>query len=223
VAGNHGGLVDRRRGFASPRADEWRITVVNLSQNNGAAKSKTSRRDARNRPSRTPRRNETETVADSYEFDVDEDLGMESHRRAFHTPSNTLNERSRDQLLGSLPKNDTRGPVVHRYVLMITDNATDGLLLSQLIYWLSKSTHLPLWEESIPCKWTAQTSSELGQQLALSEDQVDKSLTRLKKRGFVQWKRKIFGGKLHRYIWLRWDRIAQAYNETKGVNSDRMQ
>ena len=126
-------------------------------------------------------------------------------RRSFNTPNNTLNERTRGQLLEDMTSDHRKGTLVPRYALMITNNAADALVLAQLVYWLSDERgHPPKQEKGIPCKWTALTSTELGQQLCRTEDEVDKALRRLNKQGFIQWKNKIFSGKLHRHIWLDW-------------------
>jgi hypothetical protein len=115
------------------------------------------------------------------------------------------------------------GTHVPRYALMITDNATDALLLSQLTYWLTDNRgHPPRREKGIPCRWAAQTSTELGRQLCRTVDEIDKSLTRLKRKGFIQWKKKMFNGKLHRHIWLIWDQIAQSYEEVKENYNDML-
>ena len=136
--------------------------MTKLTDDNGTAKPKKARQaTSRTKRKLNPRKSQPVTIADFYE--PDEDNTGKGVRRSFNTPNNTLNERSREQLLKDMDESRRIGTHVPRYALMITDNATDALLLSQLTYWLTDNRRqLPKPGKGIPCKWAAQTSTELG-------------------------------------------------------------
>lgn len=166
----------------------------------------------------SPRRRDRSTVDEDYDLDLDDsrDQDGKSSGVSRTTPDDRLNEVQRTNLLKAIPREDDRGPRVPVWLLLITDNATDALVLAQLKYWLTEDRgHPPFWKKGLPCKWVALTSTGLGSQLARTQDEIDKSLNRLKEQGFVEWKNRVFKGKLHRHIWLKWGQIAKAYNQAK--------
>jgi len=129
---------------------------------------------------------------------------------------NTLNDLQHQALSRLIdPKDMGRGTHVKKYVLLITGNASDALTLAQVMYWIDSNGKNPSWKRNIPCKWTALTSKELGQQLCRTENEIEKSLKRLQKAGFVEWRTKLFGGSRKRHIWINWDQIANAYKNAK--------
>lgn len=135
-----------------------------------------------------------------------------SRGTSFHkaeTPLNTLNEGAREKFERQLdPEDETRGTFVPKYVLSITGNAADAQTLSQILFWINLSGHAPNPSKQLFYKWNALSSKELGEQLCRTEDEIEKSLKRLKSTGFIDWKTKMFGGSRKRHIWINWEKIA---------------
>ncbi len=127
-----------------------------------------------------------------------------------------MNEEAREKFLKQLdPEDEERGTHVPKYVLSITRNAADALTLSQIRYWINLSGHDPIPHKKLFYKWTALTSKELGKQLYRTEDEIEKSLKRLKTSGLIDWKIKMFGGFRKRHIWVNWEKIASEYQKAR--------
>lgn len=130
------------------------------------------------------------------------------------TAWNTLNEEAREKFLNQLdPEDKKRGTHVPKYVLSITRNAADALTLSQLLYWIGRLGNKPRLDKKLFYKWNALSSKELGEQLCRTEDEIEKSLNRLKSSGLIDWKTKMFGGSRKRHIWINWEKIASEFQK----------
>jgi hypothetical protein len=154
----------------------------------------------------------------------DDDDTYGSSYTSFHkgeTPKNTLNEDAREKFLKQLdPEVEERGTHVPKYVLSITRNAADALTLSQLLYWIGRLGNKPRLDKKLFYKWNALSSKELGEQLCRTEDEIEKSLKRLKSSGLIDWKTKMFGGSRKRHIWIHWEKIASEYQKERVKRND---
>lgn len=166
-------------------------------------------------------RTSIQTLNDLCGDDDDDTYG--SSYTSFHkgeTPKNTLNEDAREKFLKQLdPEDEERGTYVPKYVLSITGNAADALTLSQILYWIKLSGYDPRPDKNLFYKWNALSSKELGKQLYRTEDEIEKSLKRLKSSGLINWKTKMFGGSRKRHIWINWEKIASEYQK-EGVKKN---
>ncbi|EDL59805.1 hypothetical protein [Gimesia maris] len=162
-------------------------------------------------------RQSNQVLEDLFE-DVDDNKYGSSYT-SFHkgeTPQNTLNEEAREKFLKQLdPEDVDRGTYVPKYVMSITRNATDALTLSQILYWIKLSGYDPRPDKKLFYKWNASSSKELGKQLYRTEDEIEKSLKRLKSSGLIDWKTKMFGGSRKRHIWIIWEKIASEYQKAR--------
>lgn len=153
-----------------------------------------------------PRKCPWVTLNDRYEDDE-----VEETRPLYLTADNTLNEKLHDELDGLLPQDLGRGVWVRNYMLKVTTNKVQAIVLAQIIYWLSDGRgHNPQPHKKLYYRWTAQTSAGLASQTGLTDDQVDKALNWLRKANFLNWKNRLFNGIKQRHIWVNWRAITDA-------------
>ena len=135
------------------------------------------------------------------------------------TSMNTENDRSRERLLTSLVADGTgkgraRGTHVPKWVLRLIANSTDALVFSQLYYWLDRGNK-PQPKRGLLMTWVAKSAVDLAQELHRTENEVVRSYMRLRKRGFIDWKNRKFGGKKQRHISIMWNKVQLAYEQVK--------
>ena len=187
-----------------------------LTQNPDHGKSNVTAKKQRTSRKLSPRTS-VQTFNDLCRNDDDDKYGSAS--KSLHkgeTPQNTLNEEARKKFLNQRdPEDVDRGTFVPKYVLSITGNAADALTLAQILYWMRKSGKRPRPEKDLYFTWNALSSKELGEQLCRTEDEIEKSLKRLKTSGLIDWKTKKFGGFRKRHIWVNWEKIASKYQKVK--------
>ena len=148
-----------------------------------------------------------------------ESSGKSNPSRRRSTAANTINERTHENFLQSLDPDDSnrgtaRGTFVAKWLLRIVRNSTDAIVISQLIYWQTRSKKkTPSPGRGLNHSWTAKSAVDLGKELHRSKDEMNHSLNRLRTAGFLDWKSRKFGGVKQRHIWIRWDKIQEAYRQ----------
>lgn len=158
------------------------------------------------------------TAANDYSLAecFEEDQPSKKKRRSIISAASTINQTEKKSFLNGLLKDDqsNRGTHIPKWVLRIIPDATEALVFAQLVYWLSgKTFHSPNQDRGLKHRWIAKSAVDLAGEIHLKRDAIDKAFTRLKRRGFICWVNRKFGGKKQRHVSIDWANIHSAYKQ----------
>ena len=145
-----------------------------------------------------------------------EPVKQERSSRRKSTAANTENEAAKKRHLESLAEEDkgesrkNRGTIVPRWLLRIVNNSTEALVLAQLVYWIDRG-HKPNPNRNLCLRYVAKKAPQLAAELYRTDDETHKALLRLRKRGFISWENRKFGGERCRHISIDWEKVEAAY------------
>ena len=151
------------------------------------------------------REEETESVNFDQKLEgsesADDDFEAADIAPNFETIDASLDEQARTHFLEQLPQADKRGPHIPSWMFQITGNLKDSTVLAQLAYWTDPDhAHPPNRRRRLPKPWTAKSSQDLAAEVYCTTCEVDKILSRLRKKRLVAWCTRKFGGKRKRHI-----------------------
>lgn len=175
---------------------------------------------------------ETEDLADEFdgeavgfhkaleEGELHDEESAEQGISPHETPDAAADELHYEALLKTLKPEDNRGPFTRRWMWQISGKRQDADVLAVVIYWTSAGRgHAPNTRRGLRKMWTANNSKELADQTGWSEDEVSKSLYRLKGDGLIGWEPLHFAGKKIRHLWVNWGTVYDRWKEVANGQS----
>lgn len=105
--------------------------------------------------------------------------------------------------------------LVRRVFVEMAGSITDGVLLSQIVYWYlpNKSGKTKLRVEKHSHKWIAKQHSEWDAEIGMKERQAKRALKRLSNKGLIETRAMRFNGLSTTHIRIQWGAFEEQYQK----------